>query len=411
MQAEELASQALDWLVGAAEQTPAGTGWKEAASEPEVDQSLYAGAAGIILALLEAHRHFGDDPYADLALSASRALADGIERDESCGLYGGLTGTAVSLRAVAGTLGDAASAAAADRALGLVRSRFDGERWSEFFELLEGNAGIGLGALAAGDIELAVLAVSPYIDRAEHTAAGVNWEVRTATESRLHHISHGTLGIVMALAAVGGAADRPDLVELALAGAADVLSRNEGGPDHFLVPHSDPQFMPELVERFSYGWCHGPAGDAQVFRLLDAQTGDPMWRELGVRCWHSVTESGLPRRLRPGFWDNVGRCCGTAGVLATALDRIIECGDDAGFANVLVDDLRSLAIVDETGTRWSNEEFRADPSALEPHSGWGMGNAGIIRELLRFVRVSTGGDPGYAVDWPDHLAVRPAPLS
>jgi hypothetical protein len=31
-----------------------------------------------------------------------------------------------------------------------------------------------------------------------------------------------------------------------------------------------------------------------------------------------------------------------------------------------------------------------------------MGNAGIIRELLRFARASTGRDPAYAVLWPDH---------
>ena len=34
------------------------------------------------------------------------------------------------------------------------------------------------------------------------------------------------------------------------------------------MPHSDPQYRPELIEPYSYGWCHGPAGDAQVFRLL-----------------------------------------------------------------------------------------------------------------------------------------------
>ncbi|HEV2635800.1 MAG TPA: hypothetical protein VGX23_11675 [Actinocrinis sp.] len=50
----------------------------------------------------------------------------------------------------------------------------------------------------------------------------------------------------------------------------------------------------------------------------------------------------MPRRLRPGFWDNSGRCCGTAG---------------------------------------------------------------IIRELLRFTRISTGRDPNHAVSLPDHLPV------
>ncbi|HZA16243.1 MAG TPA: hypothetical protein VE645_05000 [Pseudonocardiaceae bacterium] len=33
-----------------------------------------------------------------------------------------------------------------------------------------------------------------------------------------------------------------------------------------------------------------------------------------------------------------------------------------------------------------------------------MGNAGIVRELLRFVRATTGTDPDYAVPWPDHPA-------
>ena len=31
------------------------------------------------------------------------------------------------------------------------------------------------------------------------------------------------------------------------------------------------------------------------------------------RCLHSIRTSGVPERLRPGFWDNDGRCCGTAG--------------------------------------------------------------------------------------------------
>ena len=47
------------------------------------------------------------------------------------------------------------------------------------------------------------------------------------------------------------------------------------------------------------------------------------------------------------------------------------------------------------------------PSALEPRTGWAMGNAGIIRELLRFARASSGTDPTYALPWPDHPAAAP----
>ncbi|MFE9687457.1 lanthionine synthetase LanC family protein [Streptomyces sp. NPDC006285] len=70
---------------------------------------------------------------------------------DSFSLYSGRTGMAVVLRALHTELGDTAAGAAADRALELVRSRFDGTRWGELFELMGGNAGIGLGALMAGD--------------------------------------------------------------------------------------------------------------------------------------------------------------------------------------------------------------------------------------------------------------------
>lgn len=145
-----------------------------------------------------------------------------------------------------------------------------------------------------------------------------------------------------------------------------------------------------------------PAGDAQVFRLLAQITGDQAWTALSDRCWRTVRESGLPRRTRPGFWDNNARCCGTAGVLALACDRIVQRGEAFEFSNVLVDDLTARAIVDDTGARWSNYEHRATPCDLEPRAGWAMGNAGIIRELLRYARLSEGGAAGYAVPWPDH---------
>jgi hypothetical protein len=329
---------------------------------------------------------------------------------EHCSFYFGLTGMAFALHAIDEQLGDATARAHAAHAFELVRARFDGERWSDQFELLGGNAGIALGALRCGQLDLALTAVTPYLERAEVTSAGVNWEVRSGVPARLHHISHGTLGIVEALASVGVALGRQDLIDLALAGAADVVSRNEAAEDGFLVPHSDPQHRPELIERYSYGWCHGPAGDAQVFRLLAAVTGDARWMDLTDRCWHTVTHSGVPQRVRPGFWDNSGRCCGTAGVLAFACDRYVERTHDLDFARVLVDDLCARATVDVDGARWSNVEHRVTPSDLEPRTGWAMGNAGIVRELLRFIRVVEGRSTNYFVAWPDQVATGPRVL-
>ncbi|MFG2829135.1 lanthionine synthetase LanC family protein [Streptomyces sp. NPDC048434] len=403
---EELAVEGLRWLTGAARETSGGgLAWTTRPSDDELNPMLYSGTAGVVPVLLEAWRHFGDDSYADSALRAAGSLADSVDGIDDDSLYFGRTGMALVLRALHEELGDTAAGAAADRALELIRSRFDGTRWGELFELMGGNAGIGLGALLAGDAELAVLAMEPYLRTAEQTSAGVHWAHRTGTDSRLHHISHGTLGIVLSLAQVGGATGRTDLVELALAGAADVVARDEAGPEGFLVPHSTPQYRPDVIEPISYGWCHGPAGDAQVFRLLRDITTDPVWAGLTDRCWDTVTRSGLPQRPRPGFWDNNGRCCGTAGVLALACDRIAEQHDPYDFAHVLVRDLVARAIRDSDGARWSNFEYRDTPSDLEPCTGWAMGNAGIVRELLRFVRLSRRGDPRYAFAWPDQPPV------
>ncbi|MFG1670067.1 lanthionine synthetase LanC family protein [Streptomyces sp. Y7] len=405
---EALAVDGLRWLLSVArEDEGEGIGWSIRASDADLDPLLYNGTAGVIPVLLEAWRHFGDDSYADAARRAARYLAAAVESWEDASLYFGRTGMALVLRAVYDELGDTAAGAAADRALELVRAtRGDGERWGDLYELMGGNAGIGLGALLCGADDLAVSAVESYTRTAEATAHGVRWQHRPGASGRMHHISHGTLGIVYGLAAVGHAAGRADLVELALAGAADVVSRDEDGPDGFLVPHSDPQHRPDLVQRHNYGWCHGPAGDAQVFRLLRDLTGDPVWPALADRCWHTVTHSGLPKRLRPGFWDNNGRCCGTAGVLALACDRIAEQGDSPAFAEALVADLAARATRDADGARWSNVEHRATPSGLEPQTGWAMGSAGIVRELLRHVRISRGGAPAYAFAWPDQPAPR-----
>lgn len=379
-QATCLARGAADWLLDSATCIE--------------DPSLYHGLSGVLLALQEAAQHFGDDRYDRAVSTGVDTLAASVDCVEDSSLYLGLAGVAVALRALG-------RPHAANQALGRIWDDFDGQRWSPMFELMAGNAGVGLGALRAGDTDLAVAAVTPYLSAADRTADGVNWQVRPSP-ARSHHIAHGTLGIVYALAAVGQAAEREDLIDLALSGAADVVGRNEAGPKGFLVPHSDPPHKPELIDRYSLGWCNGPAGDAQVFRLLAQVTRDPDWIRLGDRCWRTVAHSGLPRLVRPGFWDNNGRCCGTAGVLALACDRIVERGDDFDFADALVDGLARRATVDEAGVRWSNHEHRASPPDLEPRPGWAMGNAGILRELLRYARLSDGGVNGYAMPWPDH---------
>jgi hypothetical protein len=129
--AQTLAAGALECLLGAARETDAGLGWAPVPNGEEIDPTLYHGGAGIVLTLLEAHRHFGDDRYG-AALRGARAVAAVVEQERFWSLYSGLSGMAVALRATADQLGEDTLRAAADRALTRVRLAFDGRRLSRW---------------------------------------------------------------------------------------------------------------------------------------------------------------------------------------------------------------------------------------------------------------------------------------
>jgi lantibiotic modifying enzyme len=403
--AGSLIEPALEWLIFSAREHERGSlAWPAQRSDAALDATLYMGTAGIVATLLEAQRALGDERYADLALRGARWLGEHLD-DVELGLYLGLTGTAYALFAVERALGDTEAGKASRKALDIVRSRFDGQRWNVYTELLYGHAGIALGALAVDDLDLALLAAEALVSLAEPTDAGVRWTAWQGLDRRLHNMAHGTVGIAYALAAVGAATGRADLVATAMDATRDVLSLSEDdGGDGFLVRHSDPQL--EGSERYSYGWCHGPTGDAQLFRLLAQLQLEEGWDDLVKRCWRTVVRSGIPERIRPGFWDNSGHCCGTAGVLAVALDLQADGIGDLGFAQTLVADLHHRATIDAEGARWSNVEYRDERPDLEPQTGWAHGNAGIIRELLRSAAAGDGAPAGFGIAWPDQPATR-----
>jgi len=113
--AESLALGALDWLLGSAQATEEGLTWVAAVPGTEPDFTLYHGAAGIVLALLEAQQHFGDDRYGDAATRVAAAIAAAAGQEEDCSLYFGLTGMAVALHAVHVQLGGSSTDGAARR--------------------------------------------------------------------------------------------------------------------------------------------------------------------------------------------------------------------------------------------------------------------------------------------------------
>ena len=143
-----------------------------------------------------------------------------------------------------------------------------------------------------------------------------------------------------------------------------------------------PQRIPGVPDRdtYTYTWCHGAAGTPA---------------DLESACLRSLRASGVPERLYPGFWDNDGRCCGTAGVGDIVLSAWQRHGrdEDLNFAVVLGDALVARAVDDGDHAYWRFVEHRKDDPLLPPGPGWMQGAAGIGAWFLHLDAFERGAAP------------------
>jgi lantibiotic modifying enzyme len=388
--------------------------------------SLYAGIAGLAPVLAEVTLH---RPLREEEQSLARRVVDRLStmarnRTEPS-LYDGLAGDVTALRMLAPGAEAVAMRRLADLATSegwRTTSRLDPRSDAPARDIVVGTAGVVLAAIWAGGEPAEAIAVTgaeSLLRAAEQTPAGVDWAMLPGWPARMPNYSHGTAGVAAALAVAGTALDRPDLVEAAIRGAQHVVavgSLDDGG---FVVPHTIPPSRRE-VEPVTYGWCHGPTGTSYLFAALShAGVAEVSGREaaaLRQRCLHSVLDSGIPQRLRPGFWDNDGRCCGTAGVGEALLDAVQDSTDpeqgDALLraARRMGDALVERTIRDGDGARWRFLEHRADPPLLPPATTWMQGASGIAAFLLRLARVVRDGPAVLVVDRPDQWWAVPAPV-
>jgi hypothetical protein len=269
-----------------------------------------------------------------------------------------------------------------------------------------GTAGVLLGALWARRMgvanagDLGEQAASVLMAEREHVPTGVDWHwvprrFHAEPARQMPNFSHGLAGIAAALALAGTELDRPDLTSAAARGAEHLLTLGHRDGQGFVVPRTIPSNPDQDV--FTYGWCQGPTGTSLLFLALDLAgvddiAGEPplVWHR---RCLNSVRTSGLPARLHPGFWDNDGRCCGTAGVGEVFLDSWQRSGneDDLEFALHLADTLVERAVLDGPHAYWRFIEHRDPEPLLPPGVGWMQGAAGIAAFLFRLSRVMRDG--------------------
>jgi hypothetical protein len=385
---------------------------------PGVDRdSLYAGIGGLapVLAEISQCRALSGAEQALAAGIAARLCATAGARADAS-LYLGLGGDVTALKLLAPGSERVALARLADL---MTPAGWDTPpetgtgSAAPVTDMVLGTAGVILAAVWAGGEharDIAATGGEALLQAADQTKDGLDWAMMAGRTSRMPNYSHGTAGIATALAIAGAALDRDDFIVAARQGAQHLLTVGSLADGGFIIPHTLPYARRE-VEPVTYTWCHGPAGTSQLFAAL-AHVGVDTVAGLGVtglrqRCLHSILASGVPQRLRPGFWDNDGRCCGTAGVGDILLDAAQDgagqaaCGTLLQGARTMADALVERAIRDEAGARWRFLEHRQDPPLLPPGTSWMQGAAGIAAFLLRLARVIDNGLGAPVVDRPD----------
>ena len=395
--------------------------------EPGEDRdSLYAGIAGLapVLAEISQHRAVSDAEQALATGIVARLSAMAQTRTEPS-LYSGLAGDVTALKLLA--------PGSERMALHRLAELMTPAGWNTaqqigpgpaapVTDLIGGAAGVVLAAIWAGGEHARQIATAGgewLLRTADQAEGGLDWGVLPGSPSRSPNYSHGTAGIATALAIAGAALGRADFIAAARQGAQHLLAVGSLDDDGFVVPHTLP-YSSRDVDPVTYTWCHGPAGTSHLFAAL-AQAGVDTVAGLGVtrlrqRCLHSILASGVPQRLRPGFWDNDGRCCGTAGVGDVLLDAAQDSTDQARAgpllqaARTMADALVERAISDEAGARWRFTEHRQDPPLLPPGTSWMQGAAGIAAFLLRLARVIQDGPATPVIDRPDQWWAVPAQL-
>lgn len=391
------ARSAFDWIASVGVEVDGGLGWLEG---DDLSDDLYSGTAGVLLGCAQAQA-CGIDT-AEIAAGAVGRLthlatgdrAEATLPDDS--LFSGWAGVAVALRAWSEVAADARAAATAALVTAQIAERVLHARFdpSGYTDVISGHAGVLLALLAdqsSDAARAAAMLADQLVEMAESGPEGLQWRMVAGHPQLTPGFSHGTAGAAYALAAAGRSLRRPDLVAAAVRGA-EVLLVLGNHPDGWALPLSIPPqaHRPAVF----YGWCHGPTGTVRLFLMLDDIDPQPRWHAAVDACLQAVKSSGLPARRYPGFWDNVARCCGTAGVGSLLLDRYQATGDPGllDWADALATDVIDRAVQVPVGVAWSNTEYTAAPPELPPEPGFMQGAAGIAGWLARLHAVHADRD-------------------
>ena len=164
------------------------------------------------------------------------------------------------------------------------------------------------------------------------------------------------------------------LTSIAEDGSCQILHHKNLAPD---AANEDPLFY--------LGWCHGPAGTGRLFLNLSERFPlQKEWRHFAEQGGEFLMSSGIPNAQLPGFWNNVGVCCGSSGVGSYVLELYKATGNPKlkEFAIRLAMDTVERGKKHELsgnvlGLSWTHAEHRVRPEFVHAQTGVMQGAAGI----------------------------------
>ena len=104
-------------------------------------------------------------------------------------------------------------------------------------------------------------------------------------------------------------------------------------------------------------------------------------------------QAGFLKRELDGFWENLGQCCGSAGIADYFLKQYnrTKKSEYLDFARTVTQDIVDHARVAGNTLSWTHAEHRTSPGFTMTQTGYMQGAAGIGMHFLRMHATVKGG--------------------
>jgi len=396
-------NQAARWIRASAMQTEGGTTWPAVPGEAEtINNTLYSGTPGVVLFFLEAFYATGDPSYLKDARMGADYLIAMLDNEKEAGLYVGVSGIGYCLEETYKATNELAYRNGVIQCLDCLKKwaveTEDGIQWSDTTDIISGNAGTGLFLLYLAEtwedesvLEMAKQAGDCLLAVGIPAEMGIKWAMDPQYPRLMPNFSHGTAGIVYFLASLYRKTNEQKFLDGALSGAEYLKSIARTDDDTCLIFHHEPGGE----DLFYLGWCHGPVGTARTFFRLYQLTEDKEWMDWVEKGARGILESGIPEQETQGFWNNVGVCCGSAGVadFFLSLFQATKKQEYLEFAHKMSAQILNKASKDDKGMFWVQAEHRTRPEFLQAQTNLMQGAAGIGLWLLRLEEYERGQHP------------------